>query len=129
MTDYRVLVVDDEEDFLETLVERLRMRGLDTVGVASGERALEVMEEREFGVVVLDVGMPGMSGLEALVEIKKSFTGVQVILLSGHADVDLAVRGMDMGAFQYLVKPVPIDELVYRVEDAWKTRRLDEDGG
>jgi DNA-binding NtrC family response regulator len=119
-----VLVVDDEEDFLEALVERLRHRGLDTTAAGDGEQALERLAGRAFDVVVLDVGLPGIGGLDTLERIKQLHPTTQVLMLSGHADVKLAVRGMDLGAFDYMVKPVPIEELVYRIEDAFQTKRL-----
>jgi DNA-binding NtrC family response regulator len=129
-----VLVVDDEEDYLETLVERLRLRDLDVTGAVDGEEALEKLAGAgsAFDVVVLDVGLPGLGGLEVLEQIKRRYPTVQVLMLSGHADVKLAVRGMDLGAFDYLVKPVQIEELTYRIEDAFQTKQLadgDRGGG
>jgi CheY-like chemotaxis protein len=122
-----VLVVDDEEDYLETLVERLRHRELDTTPAADGEEALEKLAGgARVDVVVLDVGLPGLGGLEVLERIKQLYPTIQVLMLSGHADVKLAVRGMDLGAFDYMVKPVQIEELVYRIEDAYQTKLLAE---
>jgi DNA-binding NtrC family response regulator len=122
-----VLVVDDEEDYLETLVERLRHRELDTTPAADGEEALEKLAGgARIDVVVLDVGLPGLGGLEVLERIKQLYPAIQVLMLSGHADVKLAVRGMDLGAFDYMVKPVQIEELVYRIEDAFQTKLLAE---
>jgi DNA-binding response OmpR family regulator len=123
-----VLVVDDEEDYLETLVMRLEHRELDTTAAADGEEALDKLAAGSFDVVVLDVGLPGLGGLEVLERIKQRYPTVQVLMLSGHADVKLAVRGMDLGAFDYLVKPVQIEELVYRIEDAFRTKQLAESG-
>ena len=120
----RVLVVDDEEDYLDTLVERLRTRELDATPAADGEQALEQLAAGAFDVVVLDVGLPGLGGLEVLEQVKQLYPTLQVLMLSGHADVKLAVRGMDLGAFDYLVKPVQIEELVYRIEDAFQTKQL-----
>jgi len=121
-----VLVVDDEEDYLEALVERLRTRDLDATPAADGEQALEQLAAGSFDVVVLDVGLPGLGGLEVLERIKQRYPTTQVLMLSGHADVKLAVRGMDAGAFDYMVKPVQIEELVYRIEDAYQTKQLAE---
>lgn len=122
----RVLVVDDEEDLLEALTERICRRGLEAVGARSGEDALEMMEHRQFDVVILDVGMPKMNGIEALMEIKQRHPLTEVVMLSGHADTDLAIRGLELGAFDYFVKPVGFEDLLYRIEDAHRTKLLDE---
>ena len=124
-----VLIVDDEAEFMETLVKRLRKRKLDVSGVTSGEAALEQLKETPFDIVVLDVKMPGMNGLDALREIKKSYPLVEVIMLTGHADMEAAIEGMDVGAFDYLMKPIEIDELLYKIQDAYKRKRLNEKGG
>jgi DNA-binding NtrC family response regulator len=122
----RVLIVDDEVEFLETLVKRLRKRKLDVDGVTSGEAALEQLKERPVDIVVLDVKMPGMSGLDTLREIKKGYSLLEVIMLTGHANMEVAIEGMDVGAFDYLMKPIEIDELVYKIQDACKRKRLNE---
>jgi len=121
-----VLIVDDEVEFLETLVKRLRKRKLEVNGVTSGEAALELLNTSPTDVVVLDVKMPGMSGLDTLREIKKKHKLVEVIMLTGHASVEAAIEGMGFGAFDYLMKPTPIDELVYKVQDAYKKVKLAE---
>ena len=124
-----VLVVDDEAEFMETLVKRLRKRKLTVSGVTSGEAALEQLKETTFDIVVLDVKMPGMNGLDTLRELKKSYPLVEVIMLTGHADMEAAIEGMDVGAFDYLMKPIEIDELLYKIQDAHKRKRLNEKGG
>ena len=124
-----VLIVDDEVEFMETLVKRLRERKLAVSGVTSGEAALEQLKEAPFDIVVLDVKMPGMSGLDTLRIIKKSYPLVEVIMLTGHANMEVAIEGMDIGAFDYLMKPMEIDELLYKIQDAHKRRRLNEKGG
>lgn len=121
-----VLIVDDEVEFLETLVKRLRKRKLSVDGVTSGEAALSMLEEKSVDVVILDVKMPGMGGLETLRKIKKDRGHVEVIMLSGYADMEVAVEGMDAGAFDYLMKPIEIDELLYRIQDAYKVKMLNE---
>ena len=123
-----VLIVDDEAEFMETLVKRLRKRKLDVSGVTSGEAALEQLKETPFDIVVLDVKMPGMNGLDTLREIKKSYPLVEVIMLTGHADMEAAIEGMDVGAFDYLMKPIEIDKLLYKIQDAHKRKRLNEKG-
>ncbi len=124
-----VLIVDDEVEFLETLVKRLRKRKLAVNGVTSGEAALEQLKETPFDIVVLDVKMPGMNGLDSLREIKKSYPLLEVIMLTGHANMEIAIQGMDLGAFDYLMKPIEIDELLYKIQDAYKRKRLNEKAG
>jgi DNA-binding NtrC family response regulator len=126
MESIRVLIVDDEVEFLETLVKRLRKRNLTVNGVTSGEAALELMKTSPADVVVLDVKMPGMSGLDTLRAIKERDKLVEVVMLTGHASMDAAIEGMTDGAFDYLMKPTQIDELVYKIQDAYKKRMLSE---
>jgi ActR/RegA family two-component response regulator len=122
----RVLIVDDEVEFLETLVKRLKKRNLTVNGVTSGEAALELLNTSPVDVVVLDVKMPGMSGLDTLREIRKGQNPAEVIMLTGHASVEAAIEGMAVGAFDYLMKPTQIDELVYKIQDAYKKIKLAE---
>lgn len=95
-------------------------------GVKNGQEALKVLHERSFDVVILDVKMPGMDGIEVLRHIKEEFPNVEVIMLTGHANVEVAIQGMELGAFDYLMKPMDIDELVFKVEDAHKKKILKE---
>ncbi len=118
MSAVRILLVDDEEEFLRTLAKRLDRRGLDVQAVSNGLSALESLETRPVDVVVLDVKMPDMDGLEVLEVIRRKHPGTAVIMLTGHADVEAAVQGLSHGAFDYLMKPISIDELVYKIEDA-----------
>jgi DNA-binding NtrC family response regulator len=120
---FRVLVVDDEEDFLETIVNRLNKRNIDTTGAPSGEKALELMEEKLFDVVILDIKMPGgMDGIEALREIKKIRPLTEVILLTGHGSVETSIEGMKLGAFDYLLKPVKLEELLVKLAQAFEKK-------
>ncbi len=114
----RVLVVDDEEDFFNSIVRRLELRGMTAVGVASGAAALEVLGSEAFDVVVLDIKMPGMDGIEALREIKQQHAAVEVIVLTGHASQEFNRMGLDLGAFDYLVKPVKLDTVIERIQAA-----------
>ena len=129
MTRLSVLIVDDERDFAEALAERLEIRDIDVKIAVSGEAALLALDVRACDVVVLDVGMSGMNGIDTLKAIKARFPDVGVVMLSGHADVSTAVSAMSMGAFDYLVKPVQIDELFFRIQDAHNTRRLNGASG
>jgi DNA-binding NtrC family response regulator len=126
LSEFNVLLVDDEPEFLETLVKRLRKRKLNATGAKSGEEALEVMRSEPVDVVVLDVKMPGMDGIETLREIKKIRPLVEVIMLTGHANMEVAITGMELGAFDYLMKPMDIDELLYKLQDAYKKKLLQE---
>ena len=126
MNGFKVLFVDDEIDFLEALLKRMKKRGVDVTGVGSGEEALSFLDTNQVDVVVLDVRMPGMDGIETLREIKKRHPLVEVIMLTGHANLEVAIEGMELGAFDYLMKPMDIDELLYKVEDAYKKKSLHE---
>jgi DNA-binding NtrC family response regulator len=124
---FSILVVDDEVDFLETTVKRLRKRNIDTVGVTSGEAALDALKERRFDAVVLDIKMPGgMDGIEALREIKKIQPLTEVILLTGHGSVETSIEGMKLGAFDYLLKPVKLEELLVKLGDAFEKKNAHE---
>ena len=128
MTDIlKVLIVDDEADYLETLVKRMRKRNVDITGVHSGEEALDWLAQNVIDVVVLDVKMPGMDGIQALREIKKQYPLVEVIRLTGHANVEVAIAGMELGAFDYLMKPMEIDELLYKIQDAFKKKIIQQE--
>ncbi len=120
---FRVLVVDDEEDFLETLVNRLNKRNIDTTGARSGEEALELMKNKLFDVVILDVKMPGgMDGIETLREIKKVQPLAEILLLTGHASVETSIEGMKLGAFDYLLKPIKLEELLVKLAQAFEKK-------
>ncbi len=127
MEKFRVLVVDDEEDFLETIVKRLQDRNLETAGVTSGEKALQFLEDQDVDVVVLDVRMPGMDGIETLKEIKKKKPTIEVIMLTGHASVESGIQGMQLGAFDYVMKPVPLDELLDKMRQAYERKVIQEE--
>ncbi len=123
-----VLIVDDEVDFVETFSERLVMRNLEISKAFSGEEALQVLEtNKNIEVVILDVKMPGMDGIETLAEIKKKFPLVEVIMLSGQATVESAIEGMKQGAFDYLMKPCDIDQLMPKVTEAAAKKRQHEE--
>ena len=111
MQKLRILVVDDEEELVHALVERLQLRGMDAHGVVTGKEALERIRNESFNVVLLDVKMPGLGGLKVIQEIKSQRPCVQVIMLTGHSSAQDAERGRQLGAFEYLQKPVNIDRL------------------
>ena len=118
----RVLVVDDEDDFRETVVKRLRARKLEAEGAGSGAAALDLVKEREFDVMVLDVKMPGMDGIETLRLVKQTRPEIEVIMLTGHASVEFGLKGMQLGAFDYIMKPAPIGELMDTIGQAYRKK-------
>ena len=122
-----VLFVDDEIDYLNILMKRMDKRGITVHGVDSGEAALEWLGSRDADVVVLDVKMPGLDGIQTLREIKKIRPGQEVIMLTGHADLESAREGMALGAFDYIMKPFNIDELLYKLQDACVMKRIKAD--
>jgi DNA-binding NtrC family response regulator len=120
---FNVLVVDDEEDFVETLVNRLNKRKVPATGVLSGEEAIDLMKKREFDVVILDIKMPGgMDGIETLREIKKIQPLAEVLLLTGHASVETSIEGMKLGAFDYVLKPIKLEELLPKLAEAFERK-------
>jgi len=123
----RLLLVDDEERFVETLSKRLKERGVDVTPALSGNEALKIMEEKLFDVVILDVKMPGLDGVETLREMKRSWPLVEVLMLTGHASVDSAIEGMRLGAFEYLMKPIEIEVLMTKLEQAYEKKSAHEE--
>jgi len=121
-----VLLVDDEVPFVETMTKRLSKRELMVLPAYSGREALEKLEKNGVDVVILDVKMPGMDGIETLREIKRAHPLVEVIMLTGHATVETAVEGMRLGAFDYLMKPCEIDELLAKVAEAKEKKSTHE---
>jgi len=119
----RVLLVDDETDFLESLGQRLALRGLPVRTASSGPAALEIINEEPIDVVVLDVRMPGMDGIETLRRIKESHPRIEVVMLTGHADLESSLEGMRFGFFDYLTKPVRLEMLVEKIREAFKRGR------
>ncbi len=128
MNEIKILVVDDEEESLATLTERLIDRDFDVLSATSGEEALEIMKHLSIDVVLLDIIMPEMNGIKALGEMVKNQPGVEVIMVSGLADIGTTLDAMTLGAFDYLIKPVDIEELVGRINDALKRRQLRQKG-
>jgi len=123
-----VMLVDDEVEFIEAFSERLELRNLEISKAFSGEEALQILNKNHtVEVVILDVKMPGMDGIETLAEIKKRHPLVEVIMLSGHADVASAIDGMKQGAFDYLMKPCDMDQLIAKVTEAAAKKRRHEE--
>ena len=124
MGNIRLLMVDDEKAFLDSMIKRLEIRELDISAVYNGEDALkEIEKNKAIEVVLLDVKMPGIDGIETLVEIKRMAPLVEVIMLTGEATVKTAIDGMKLGAFDYLLKPCDIDVLVGKIKGAATRKR------
>lgn len=124
----KVLVVDDEEKMVKYLSKHLTKKGFDVSVALSGTAALEKFKEKDFEVVMLDVLMPEMDGIETLVEIKKMKPLTPVIMLTGHASIEVGVKGMQLGAFDYLIKPFDLSELVTKIRMACEQRLYHEKG-
>jgi DNA-binding response OmpR family regulator len=123
----KVLLVDDEEDFVEMLSLRLQELG-EKVSIAySGQEGLDTLVTTPIDVVILDIKMPGMDGIETLREIKKQFPLVEVIMLTGHGSTETAVEGMKLGAFDYLMKPADFGDLSTKLEGARKRKDEQEE--
>ncbi|MBW1782655.1 MAG: response regulator [Deltaproteobacteria bacterium] len=123
----KVLLVDDEKDFVEMLSLRLQEAGEKVSPAYSGKECLEALEQLNIDVVVLDIKMPGMDGIETLREIKKRFPLVEVIMLTGHGSTETAVEGMKLGAFDYLMKPADFDDLTAKLQGARKRKDEQEE--
>lgn len=129
-----LLIVDDEERFLATYKKLLERRGITTVTCTNGLDAVKLLNHIPVDVVILDVKMPGIDGIEALRKIKQDHPDVEVILLTGHVSVESEVEGLKLGAFGYLMKPISIDEMCTKVKDAFfkkqaKASCTEETGG
>jgi DNA-binding NtrC family response regulator len=122
MEKFRVLLVDDEEDFVSTLSERLEMRDLDSQTAFDGEQALEVMQDGVPDVMVLDLKMPGIDGMEVLRRMKKLYPKVQVVILTGHGSDKDEEQARRLGAFEYLQKPVNLEDLVEVLKRAYQKK-------
>ncbi|MFH1123497.1 MAG: response regulator [Pseudomonadota bacterium] len=120
----KVLLVDDEAPFVETMTKRLTKRDLQITSALSGEEALKQLErDSTTEIVILDVKMPGRDGIETLKEIKRLYPLTEVIMLTGHATVETAIDGMKLGAFDYLMKPCDMDQLMLKIKEAVARKR------
>ncbi|WP_031388339.1 response regulator [Desulfonatronum thiodismutans] len=124
----KILLVDDEVPFVDTMVKRLSKRDFEIFTAYSGQEALDQLDKHhDIDIAVLDVKMPGMDGIATLKEIKNRFPLVEVIMLTGHGTVESAIDGMKLGAFDYLMKPAEIDDLVEKVKKAERVKREREE--
>ena len=127
MEKMKIMLVDDEERLLLTTGKLLTKKGFDVLTASRGEQCLEMLADNLVHVVILDVKMPGMNGLETLQEIKREHPLIEVIMLTGHATVESAVEGLRSGAIDYLMKPVSVDDLIAKAEAAFARRQVIED--
>ena len=123
----RILLVDDEKEYVETLAERLRTRGFHVTEAFSGSEAVEKLKGYNFDVTVLDVKMPGMSGIETLDQIKKLKPLTEVLMLTGHGTIETAIEGMKKGAYDYLLKPCKMDLLLEKINGAYERKSEHEE--
>ena len=126
MKEMKLLIVDDEHEFASTLAERLRMRDFDTTVANSGMDALALTGSTTFDVVLLDLKMPDMSGFEVLEKIKAHDPTVEVIMLTGHGSAARGLDGMVRGAFDYIMKPVELTELIVKIKQAYEKRKVNK---
>ena len=127
MEEMRVLLVDDEDEFRQTIAKRLVKRGMTPDQARDGEACLSILEKQSIDVVVLDVKMPGMNGLDVLNHIKKRYPKTEVILLTGHATTEDGVEGIKSGAFDYLMKPIKLEHLISKISQAYEKIQREEE--
>ena len=124
MTPPLVMLVDDEVPFVETMTKRLAKRDLRVIAAFSGQEALETLDKQpKVDIIILDVKMPGMDGIETLRKIKSAHPLVEVVMLTAHATVESAIEGMKFGAFDYLMKPCDMDQLMSKVNEAARKKQ------
>ncbi|MDD2465342.1 MAG: response regulator [Desulfobulbus sp.] len=127
MARYDVLIVDDEQDFREIMTKKLGKRDLNCESAADGATALKMITSKKYDVVLLDVKMPGMDGIETLREIKNIAPMVEVVMLTGHASVESGINGIKYGAFDYLMKPMDMDLLMEKLDAAYERKRIQQE--
>ena len=123
----RLLLVDDEKDFVDLLALKVKEVGKEVQVAYDGRECLAALEQDNTDVVILDIKMPGMDGIDVLKEIKKRFPIVEVIMLTGHGTIQTAVEGMKIGAFDYLLKPAVFEDLLAKVESAKRRKEEHEE--
>lgn len=123
----KVLLVDDENEFVDTLAQRLDLRDISVTASYSGESAMGLAEKIDFDVIVLDVQMPGISGIDVLKQLKQTKPNTPVIMLTGEATVENAIQGMKLGAFDFLMKPTDTDQLTKKIIQAYAIKHEHEE--
>ena len=122
MEKIKILLVDDEEDFVKTISQRMKRRGQESDIALNGEQALSRIEQEVPDVVLLDLKMPGIDGMEVLRRIKKAYPEVQVIIMTGHGSEKIETEARTLGAFEYLQKPTKIDTIMNKIKLAFKEK-------
>lgn len=126
MKNISLLLVDDEDDFRTTLASRLKRRNIDVIDASSGEEAVEIASKNFFDVAIVDIKMPGIDGIETLKRIKKIDPHMEVILLTGHASIEAGIEGIKSGAYDYVIKPCTVNDLMVKVEDAFRRGMIEK---
>ncbi len=116
----KILLIDDEEEFVTTLAQRLEFRGYISKTAESGQIGIDILANESFDIVIIDLMMPGLNGLETLKQIKSILPDIPAILLTGHGSTKAGIEGMNLGAFDYLMKPLDIDNLISKISLALK---------
>ncbi len=115
----KILIVDDEERFRTTMCKLLTVRGLEVSTIGEGKEALNELREKSYDVIILDVRMPGMTGIQVMTELRKLDPFIEVIIMTGYASVDTAKKIMELGAYDYMLKPYNVEELMDKIEAAY----------
>jgi DNA-binding NtrC family response regulator len=123
----RILIVDDEEEFASALAERLTIREYEVTTSYTGQDAMEKVKQHKYDIIILDVKMPGINGIDVLKEIKSIKPLTEVIMLTGNATVETAIEGMKLGAYDYLIKPCETDDLTVKIENAYRKKSEHEE--
>ncbi|MEE4166874.1 MAG: response regulator [Desulfocapsaceae bacterium] len=119
----KVLIADDEIEFASTLATRLQLRKFNTTMAESGGAALSAIEKSPPDVLLLDLKMPDIDGLEVLARLKDDFADIKVIILTGHGSFEAGQEGMKLGAYDYVMKPVDLNRLIEKIEGAYKEKQ------
>jgi len=122
----RLLLVDDEIPFVENLLKLLTRRGYEVSTAHDGDSALRIVQEREFDVVILDQNMPGKDGITVLRELKKKQPHLEVVILTGYGSVDMALKGFELGIYDYTSKPIQLADLEAKIRQAFQRKMLRE---
>jgi DNA-binding NtrC family response regulator len=124
MAGYRVLLVDDEEEYTRTMTERMEVRGIKLHVANSGEEAIEKVKQKNYDAILLDLAMPGLDGIETLKQLRKIDSDLQIIMLTGQATVQKSVNAMKHGASDLMEKPVDLQDLLSKIEEASSKKAL-----